>query len=339
VLALAVIGAFVAAAFSPPGRAVLDGIRDAIAPTRIERSSPALFSLRGGGRLLVDSSAGVWVVDADGSKRLLADYRESSWSPHGLYIVAAGRNRLAALEPGGVVRWTLARRRVRHPRWGGTLSDTRIAYFTGRGRTPMLRVVAGDGTGDHRVDVDALDVVPAWRPGPPHVLAVAHADGRIRLWTDTGRLLATSPAGERPIELEWSSDGKRLFALARHRLRILDPKARQIAVRRMPAGWTASAMSTRPEGSAVAVVRAHGRESQVVVLDRGRERQAFTGTGRVAGVEWAPDGSRLLIALEDADQWVFLPWGAAGKIDAVSNVSAEFGSDRFPQVAGWCCAR
>jgi len=71
VLAVALIAAIVAAILSPPGRAVLGQIRDAIAPTRIERSAPALFSLPSRGRLLVDSAAGTWVVRRDGSKRLL----------------------------------------------------------------------------------------------------------------------------------------------------------------------------------------------------------------------------------------------------------------------------
>ena len=65
---------------------------------------------------------------ADGRKRLLAGYREASWSPFGRFLVATGANELAALEPDGGVRWTLSRPGVRHARWGGTEVDTRIAY-------------------------------------------------------------------------------------------------------------------------------------------------------------------------------------------------------------------
>src|SRR5438067_7688253 len=103
VIALVLAGAVVAAAASPPGLAVLGRIRKAIAPTRIERSAPALFALPAPGRLLVESGAGVWVVRPDGSTRLLHGYREGSWSPHGRFVVASSRNRLAAIEPGGVV--------------------------------------------------------------------------------------------------------------------------------------------------------------------------------------------------------------------------------------------
>src|SRR5438552_16192457 len=66
VLAFAAVGAVVAAALSPPGRAVLSDVRDAIAPTRVERSAPALFALPSPGGLLVESTDGVWVVHANG---------------------------------------------------------------------------------------------------------------------------------------------------------------------------------------------------------------------------------------------------------------------------------
>src|SRR4029079_14666460 len=72
---------------SPPGMAVVDRVREVVA---VERTAPALFSLPAPGRLLVASDAGVWVVDADGRKRLLAGYREASWSPSGRFLVATG---------------------------------------------------------------------------------------------------------------------------------------------------------------------------------------------------------------------------------------------------------
>ena len=115
-VAIAFAVAALAAVLSPPGRAVLDEIREVVG---VERAQPALFSLPAPGRLLVSSDAGVWVVQQDGSKRLLGDYREASWSPFGRFVVAARENELAALEPDGDVRWTLARPGVRSPRWGG----------------------------------------------------------------------------------------------------------------------------------------------------------------------------------------------------------------------------
>lgn len=178
-VAIAVVAAALAAVLSPPGRAVLDNLREVVG---VERAQPALFSLPSDGRLLVASDAGVWVVQRDGSKRLLGAYREASWSPFGRFVVAAKANELAALEPDGKVRWTLARRGVRTPRWTGTDTDTRIAYVDSSG----LRVVAGDGTDDHLV-VPGYRGPLAWRPGSGFVLAYRSRPGRITLYDVVAR--------------------------------------------------------------------------------------------------------------------------------------------------------
>ena len=129
IAAIAIVLVVVAGLLSPPGRAVLDDIREVVG---VEKAQPALFSLPAPGRLLVTSDAGAWVVDQDGSKRLLGSYREASWSPFGRFVVASRANELVALTPEGDVRWSLARPNVRFPRWGGTETDTRIAYLVGR---------------------------------------------------------------------------------------------------------------------------------------------------------------------------------------------------------------
>ena len=101
-----------------------------------------------------------------GTKRLLGRYRDARLSPHGLFVAGTRANQLVALDPQGDVRWTLARPAPRLPAWTGTRTDTRIAYLSGG----ELRVVAGDGSGDHALGRAAL-VPPAWRPGPRRVLA------------------------------------------------------------------------------------------------------------------------------------------------------------------------
>ena len=174
---------------SPPGRAVLDEVRELVG---VERAQPALFSLPAPGRLLVTADSGAWVVEQDGSKRLLGSYREASWSPFGRFVVASRPNELAAVTPEGEVRWSLARPAVRFPRWGGTRTDTRIAYFS-RGR---LRVVGGNGKGDRLLDANAALRAPQWRPG--HVLVYGRRDGTVRgVDVDTGSVIAgatlTSP--------------------------------------------------------------------------------------------------------------------------------------------------
>jgi hypothetical protein len=180
------LAALAAAALSPPGRAVLDEVREVVG---VERAQPALFSLPTEGRLLVASDAGVWVVQEDGSKRLLGPYREASWSPFGRFVVAARANELAALEPDGDVRWTLARPGVRSPRWAGSETDTRIAYFDRTG----VRVVGGDGRGDRLIAAGARGPL-AWRPGQRFVLVYTDGRGRRTRYDVTAdRVLARSP--------------------------------------------------------------------------------------------------------------------------------------------------
>ena len=180
-VALAVV--VVAGLLSPPGRAVLDEIRQVVG---VEGSAPALFSLPAPGRLLVTAGSGVWIVDEDGSKRLLGDYREASWSPFGRFVVATRANELAALAADGTVRWSLARPDVRLPRWGGSRTDTRIAYLS-RGQ---LRVVGGDGKGDRLLDAHSAERAPVWLPGGGHRLAYATRDGSVRVVdVDTGAVI------------------------------------------------------------------------------------------------------------------------------------------------------
>jgi hypothetical protein len=180
--AVALAAVAVAGLLSPPGRAVLDDVRGFIGA----EAEPALFSLPAPGRLLVTADSGAWVVDQDGSKRLLGPYDAASWSPFGRFVVATRANELVALEPDGDVRWSLARPGVRFPRWGGTLTDTRIAYLSGGG----LRVVGGDGRGDRRLDALAATSAPVWLPGPGHRLAYARRDGSVRIVdADTGAIL------------------------------------------------------------------------------------------------------------------------------------------------------
>jgi len=183
VAALAVALAVVAGLLSPPGRAVLDEIREVVG---VEQSAPALFSLPAPGRLLVTADSGAWVVEQDGSKRRLGNYREASWSPFGRFVVASRRNELVAVTPEGDVRWSLARPNVRFPRWGGTKTDTRIAYLSGG----ELRVVGGDGKRDRLLDPQAAEKPPVWQPGSAHRLAYTRRDGSVRVVdADSGTVL------------------------------------------------------------------------------------------------------------------------------------------------------
>jgi WD40-like Beta Propeller Repeat len=332
-LALAAIGA---AAFSSPGRAVLDEIREVVG---VERAQPALFSLPAPGRLLVASDAGVWVVSEDGSKRLLGEYREASWSPFGRFVVAASDNELAALEPDSEVRWTLARRGVRSPRWAGTETDTRIAYVDRTG----LRIVAGDGTGD-RLLVPGFRGQLAWRPGASFVLTVATAREIRGIDSASGRTLwRVGRTGSAPTEIAWSNDGHRLIVVSRRPLTLHDRRGRaqyELGPGAAPVRDAALAPSGR---SFVFAQAASGRGSLWVsrVLEIRPEasaaRRLFSGTGAFEQVAWSPDGRWVVAAWPAADQWVFLR-ADGGAIRAVANVSKQFRSRSFPRVDDWCCA-
>jgi hypothetical protein len=326
VVAIAVGVALLAAALSPPGRAVIDEIREAVG---VEQAEPGLFALPADGRLLVSSISGVWVVQDDGSKRLLGDYQEASWSPFGRFVVASRPNELAALEPDGRVRWTLARPEVIAPRWGGTTTDTRIAYTSGFD----LRVVAGDGTGDRRLAPRAGDL--AWRPGTDHVLGwLSGEDLRLKN-VDTGSA-TDMRIGRRVNQLDfsWSPDGRRALVVYTWGLDLVDIDAR--AVRRIPIpGNNVVAAEFALDGRHIAVLEPF----RLLLLDakrpRSEPRQLFAGAGPFLDLAWSPDSRWLLVGWPDADQWVFVR-ADGGRIRAVGNVSEQFGS--FPDVEGWCCA-
>ena len=203
VVAVAVVAA---AAFSPPGRAVVDAVRRTIG---VEHAAPALFRLPAPGRLLVSGAGGTWVVAADGSKRRLGDDGQASWSPHGLFVVVASGDTLAAVEPRARRRCAgRSRGRVSlFPRWGGSRADTRIAYLSA-GR---LRVVAGDGTGDVDARAAAARVAPAWQP-ERHVLAYATPRGGVAVVDVDSKAVLAVHAARGARELAWSPDGKQLVA-------------------------------------------------------------------------------------------------------------------------------
>ena len=314
-LAAAVLAALVAAALSPPGRAVVDSVRKAIG---VESADEALFSLPAPGRLLVSSDAGVWVVSPDGSKRRLGDYRESSWSPFGRFVVAAGDDQLAALEPDGDPRWKLARPGARLPRWGGTRTDTRIAYLSGR----SVRVVGGDGRGDRLLARNALDVAPAWRPRVRHVLAVATRAGVVVFDTTTGRRIWVIK-GLLARRIAWSADGTRLVALTAQGYTLIGSNRRVIEERRVPATQAAFA----PSGQSLALLL-----GGQLLVDGVRR---FVGSGTFTGLAWSPDSRWLLVSWREPDQWLFVSAKGPRRVRAVANVSRQFDSQTLPTIEGW----
>lgn len=335
--------ALLAAALSPPGSAVLDSIRDAVGRERVvgvDDARPLLLELPTSGRLLVTSPSGAWVVNADGSKRLLGEADDATWSPNGLFVALARGRQLVAATPEGVTRWTIPQRAaVRDPRWAP--SGFRIAYRAGR----TLRVTAGDGTDDRVFARGTAPVAAEWRPGTEHVLAYATGNGSIRVVnTDTGELLRRVPAGEAPVlGLAWIRDGRRLAVLERGAVRVAGPGR---AVRRLSlAGRTGVSFAAAPRGGELAVVArsARGARSELLLVrtGSGAVRPLFSGAGRFSEAAWSPDGAWLLVAWASADQWVFVRSGDDG-LAAVADVSRQFqgmagAGDGFPALGGWCC--
>jgi hypothetical protein len=300
-----------AAAFSPPGQAVVDAVRRTIG---ISHAAPALFRLPAPGRLLVSGGGGTWVVNVDGSKRRLGDYTQAAWSPHALYVIAATSNEVAAIEPSdATVRWSIARPNVAFPRWGGSRTNTRVAYLSA-GR---LRVVAGDGTGDAAA-AGKSRVAPAWRPGDRLQLALVANDGRVRLfgaWRSSHRYA-------KPRALVWSPDGKQLLLVTSRQLVLFDSASGRAHVLQLR---NVSAAAFSPQGR-LAVV-----QGEALLLFNGEQtRTVFKTLGRLQGLAWSPNGRWLLTALPSADQWIFV---GGSRVLAVSHIARQFGGT--PSLDGW----
>lgn len=329
------VAAAVVAALSSPGHALFKRVREAVG---LKDADPALFSLPAKGDLLVVSRerGGVWLVRSNGNLRKLGDYDDAAWSPHGRFVAVTRGNELAAVTLDGDVRWTLSRRRPARPIWEGTDTDTRIAYLAASG----LRVVAGDGTGDHLVD--RLGATPAWDPARLHTLA--YSSGRaVVLSTAGGRQLWRRKLDARPLALEWSTDGRYLAVFGTKRVVVLDARGN---VRRTISMLSAKRITGafRPGTEELALaVRIAGR-SEVRTADVSRlaaPKLVFAGPGEFGDVVWSPDGRWLLVDWPAANQWLFL---RGPRAHAVGNIREQFarGDRRGPalEVAGrWCCAR
>jgi len=327
-LALAASAVVAGILASPPGWSLIHSIRKAVG---VEGAQTELFSLPAPGRLLVSSSHGLWIVQRDGSRRLLGSYRDGAWSPHGRFLAATRPNELVALDPKGDVRWTLPRPRVRFPRWVGSLTDTRIAYLTGG----SLKIVAGDGTGDRLFTEGTIRTAPAWRPGPGRTLAFAW-DRWVQVEeTEPHRLVWRAPFDAAPTKLEWSSDGKQLLAVSPFRLRVYDGRGRVVA-QDDPSDATMDADAAFVPGThRVAVIRVHGAQSDVFELGTGRT--IFRSTGAFRQLVASPDGRWLLVTWPTANQWVFVRTGGPRRIVAVAQITRQFGGSA--RVAGWCCEK
>ncbi len=356
-LGLALATLFGALLLSPAGAAVRDWVGGAF--TSAPRPQPTLSQIPGGGRLLVQTGAGPWVVQPNGSRQLLGDYEAASWSPHGLFVAAAKGRTLSVVEPDGTPRWSItAARRIAAPSWSP--SGERIAYRSGFD----LRVIAGDGTGDRLLAgaiaagtspdarVSPAYVPPAWSPAGENALAYVTGAGKLRILdSETGAELAAAPALHRITWMDWADGGRKILEASPEALRLRPvwpaghpsrPAPGEAHRLPLPPGATVNDATLAPERPLVATSitywRKHGTYSEAVVYGpSGGARTLLTVPGSLGQVAWSPDGRRLLVAWPGADQWLFLPLGR-GRGRAVANVSHVFSSS-FPRLEGWCCQR
>ena len=307
--------AVIAIGLSPAGAKVGDLVSDVVGVSE-EDTKPELGTLPAAGELLVETEDGVWIVRDDGSKRLLGDFGEAAWSPHGRYVAVADGSALLALDPEGEVQWTLE---TDGPPsdivWEGTEFNTRIAYRAG----DDLYVVGGDGLGNRRVAADVgapgrplwiepagmTKVDPEGAGAFPYLLAYLDRHGEPRVVQDTGV----------PVDQE----------LGRAQLRAL----------RSPSAVDPVAGERR-----VARVERHQGRSTLRVFEGGRGRVVFSGPGRITSPVWSPDGRWLVFGWLEADQWVFIPPDRPRRVTAIDGISSQFETDGgiskgVPRVRGW----
>ena len=113
---------------SPPGRAVLDEIREVVG---VEQSAAGAVLVAGSGAPARHRRLGRL---GRRRGRLEAAARNATAKRPGPRSAASswrrGGTSSSRSTPDGDVRWSLARPDVRFPRWGGTKTDTRIAYLS-----------------------------------------------------------------------------------------------------------------------------------------------------------------------------------------------------------------
>jgi hypothetical protein len=334
-----------AAGLTAPGRATAEWVRSRIAavagpaPPLARPTARTTTALPGGGRILVVNDHGPTVLGLPGGPRqLLGAVDEATWSPHGRYVAAVRGIELIAVDLHGRRRWHVAHRRViRAPSWAP--SGFRVAYLTGvpgdGGR--MLRIVAGDGTGD-RFLASAGPTPPAWHPGTAtNVLAYVDVAGRITVRdADTRAVLWRARPREVPRTLSWSHDGHRLIAVGAGAVTSYAGRSgRTLGRHRAPHGTENVLGAFAPSGRRYVVVRRvrSTGDHRLLLVTHGRERLLQIGSGPIRSVAWGPDGQWLVLDQPGVPSWSLMHLTARGP-----DIPRAVAAGRGARLAGWCCS-
>jgi hypothetical protein len=324
-----------------PRQAVARWLRDAFGLSAQPHTSRGLGGLPGGGRLLVETATGPWLVAADGSRHNLGTYTGAAWSPHSLYVVVWRGAELAALNLAGVRQWELsAPGEISAARWSP--DGYRIAFLAGG----ALDVVAGDSSAQHTLSNAAAPVPPAWQPqsGSAHHLTFVTRAGAIKqVDADTGAAIWTAHPSRPTRQLVWSPSGHVLLVLGARGLSEYTSAGR-LLTRFAPSGATVeSAAFTSPRAFALVIHPRAGRPDSIELLSTGSTpapKILYTGLERLSALNASPNHQWVIAASPSADQWIFIRVRRPARILASTNITNAFPrpsktTATFPQLAGW----
>jgi WD40 repeat protein/tRNA A-37 threonylcarbamoyl transferase component Bud32 len=265
-----------------------------------------------------DQVARVWNI-ADGAAvatfTLDGSVREVAWSPDGKRLACASASRGATIydvATRAAVKLTGHKDSVESVRFSrdgahvltGSRDDTAALWNAATGAQ-----LASLPVGHHVVEA-AFSPDDAW-------IATRDEHGDITLFTGAGALVATL-AGHTgsPSEMAFSDDqlasvgldgDLRLWRLSR------DPALTELDTAGSPA-W-------RGEISRDGKLAAAGEDGTLVIWDAAGAKEIATGTARVRGAAWSPDGTRFLLTLDHAGAELY---ASDGKRLGIANAPVEF---------------
>jgi hypothetical protein len=343
-----VLAALVLATATRPREALARWLRQAIGLSSVPSAHrTTLAGLPGGGRLLVQAGATSWLVAPDGSRHLLGRYAGAELSPHERYVLAWRGATLTTFTPGGRMQWSLnAPGTVSDARWSA--DGFRVAYLA----AGSLRLVAGDGSGDHDLVDFVAPIAPAWEPGTAatHRLALLRDDGAIELRdADSGAVIWSRRPASAPRQLLWSPDGRLLVAAAPRSLSLYSPGGRLQARWAPPGGSRIEQAAFAPGGShrlALVLARARPQADSVETTTatpaglRAGARLLLSLPERLTGLRFSPRGDWLLVSSAAADQWAAIRARGPVTLVTIDRIAARFAApgatpDGFPAPVDW----